>query len=84
MVFYLKGASTANGRSSGAMYGLLHHVISTYSGKPGTFDFGGSRIPSISAFFKRFGATDRHYTFIEKDQSFFLTLGKKLYHQLRK
>ncbi len=82
VICYLKGASTENGKKNGAMYGIMDQVIAQYSTTHGRFDFGGSKIPSIAAFFRKFGATDRYYTFLQKDQPFLIHLSKQLYHKL--
>lgn len=81
-VNYLKGASTEAGRANGAMYGLMDHMITSYSSSHSVFDFGGSKIPSIAGFFKKFGAIDRHYSLLQKDQPFLIHLSKQLYHKL--
>ncbi len=84
VICYLKGASTAEGRKDGAMYGIMNQVISQHADSNKWLDFDGSRIPAIAQFFKKFGAIDHYYTFIKKDQSFLIHLSKQLYHKLKR
>ena len=67
-ITYLKGASSESGRKEGAMYILFDHVIKENSGKGNQLDFGGSNISSIAEFYKKFGATDRFYLFLTRNQ----------------
>lgn len=81
-VYYLKGSSTEAGKKNSAMVALMDHVISLYSETHQLFDFGGSRIPSIATFFRKFGAEDHYYSFIQRNQPFLIHLSKRLYHKL--
>ncbi len=81
-ICYLKGSSNEAGKKNGAMYGIMNEVISTFHTTFDVLDFGGSRIPSIAGFFKKFGAIDHYYSFVQKNPSFLINLGKRLYHKL--
>ncbi len=58
---YFKGTVTPQGKSYGAMYFLMHHVISTCVNSYDFFDFGGSNVPTIATFYKKFGGSDKTY-----------------------
>ncbi|MBX7094973.1 MAG: GNAT family N-acetyltransferase [Flavobacteriales bacterium] len=60
-ITYLKGTASKQGRNEGAMFALFDYVISTASFDAKILDFGGSRIPAIAQFYKRFGAQDVYY-----------------------
>lgn len=78
---YLKGSATENGKKEGAMYFLFDKLIQNYSEKLDELDFGGSRIHSVAAFYKKFGAADSDYYFVTK-QNFPLYI--KLLRKARK
>lgn len=63
---YLKGSATEAGKKEGAMYFLFDTLIKKYSEKLEELDFGGSRINSVAAFYKKFGAVDSEYYFVTK------------------
>ena len=65
-MFYLKGGSNSVGRQEGAMYLLFDHMIAKYAGGPMMLDFGGSQIPSVAQFYKKFGGIDQSYYFVSK------------------
>lgn len=60
-ITYLKGAATDQGKKDGAMFALLDYAFKQYSSTYRIFDFGGSDIESIAAFFKKLGGEDRFY-----------------------
>lgn len=60
-ITYLKGAANDTAKKSGAMFALFDYSFERYATKFDTFDFGGSNIENVAAFYKKFGATDRIY-----------------------
>lgn len=70
-IINLFGATTELGRESGAMHFLLDSVIRQNAGSSMVFDFEGSSIPSIAAFFKNFGAEEKTYYLLRKNSRFF-------------
>ncbi len=81
-ICYLKGASTPLGKTHSAMFGIMNEVIKSSPDNYTVLDFGGSRITSIANFFKKFGAIDQNYLFIQKNPSFLIHLGKRFYKKL--
>lgn len=57
----LFGSSNERGRAVHAMHFLLDRIIHTYSGQKLTFDFEGSDIPGVAAFFRSFGPEEEIY-----------------------
>ncbi|MEM7575460.1 MAG: hypothetical protein AAF433_21330 [Bacteroidota bacterium] len=57
----LFGASTAAGRDGFAMHYLLDRAIAENAGQAKVFDFEGSEIPGVRAFFQSFGAQEEFY-----------------------
>lgn len=55
-IINLFGASDDLGRQNFAMHFLLAKVLEKYASQPMIFDFEGSEIPGVAAFFKSFGA----------------------------
>lgn len=64
-ITYLKGSASEKGKKSGAMYFLMDQLIHKYAESRVEFDFGGSRVPSVATFNKKFGAIDSPYYFIK-------------------
>jgi hypothetical protein len=60
-IYYIMSATLQEGRKLQANYFLLHHLIKEFSEQNLIFDFEGSEIPSIQAFFKKFGAIEQSY-----------------------
>ena len=60
-ILNLFGASTPSGREGFAMHFLLDRIIAQHSGKDRLFDFEGSEIPGVRAFFLSFGALEDTY-----------------------
>lgn len=55
-IHYVCAAPTKEGKSIGIMHGIIDHVIQQHLGKDVIFDFEGSSIPSVAAFYQKFGA----------------------------
>lgn len=53
-IYYLLGAPAPEGRKSNAVHRLIDEVIKKYAGTDLTFDFEGSDIPSVAAFYRKF------------------------------
>ena len=66
-VTYLKGASSQDGKDSGAMYFLMDTVIKKYAASKRVFDFGGSKVSSIAEFYKKLGGKDQTYLSFSKN-----------------
>jgi hypothetical protein len=66
-IIYLKGSTSETGKRTGAMHFLMASLIKEYSNSDLIFDFGGSSIPSLSRFFKGFGAADHSYYAVKKN-----------------
>lgn len=64
-IINLFGSSDSAGRDSFAMHYLLDQVIQAHAGKNLLFDFEGSSIPGIAAFFSSFGAHNQPYTLVQ-------------------
>lgn len=60
-VINLFGASTTIGRKHHAMHFLIDNLIQSYLNKADYFDFEGSEIPGVAAFFRSFGAIEESY-----------------------
>jgi hypothetical protein len=65
--YYLGGGATDFGRDNGAMHGLMHHIL-TYSQQQGfeKFDFEGSMLVGVEAFFRGFGGRLMSYFQVKK------------------
>ena len=84
-VTYLKGASSKEGRDSGAMYFLMDTVIKKYADSKRVFDFGGSKVSSIAEFYKKLGGKDQTYlSFSKNDLPWLLKKAKGLRDKLKK
>lgn len=67
-VVNLFGASSERGRATYAMHLLLDRVIAAHAqGAFGVFDFEGSDIPGVAAFFRSFGAEAETYRVYQRD-----------------
>jgi hypothetical protein len=60
-VYYLLGAPTPEGRKSNAVHRLVDEVIKKYAGTGLVFDFEGSYIPSVAAFYRKFAPMTSQY-----------------------
>lgn len=54
-------ATSEDGRKSGAMFYLLNHLIRKYAGSNTLLDFEGSTSPTVSQFYRGFGAKPVSY-----------------------
>ncbi len=72
-IIYLKGSVSEEGKNCGAMHFLMNDMIRSHCEQPVLFDFGGSSLPSLSRFFKGFGAADHvYYAFRKNNLPLFL------------
>jgi len=53
-IYYLLGAPTGPGRRNSAIHCLIDQLIQRYAATDLTFDFEGSDIPSVAAFYRKF------------------------------
>ena len=60
-LYYLLGAPTAAGRQARATYYFIDQVLQRHAGQPLLFDFEGSDIPDVAAFYRRFGPQEEAY-----------------------
>jgi hypothetical protein len=60
-IYYLLGAPTPAGRTNSAAHCLIDHVVRSYAASGLEFDFEGSDIPSVAAFYRKFGPLARPY-----------------------
>lgn len=60
-IINLFGASNQAGREAYAMHFLLAKVIEKYAAQPLLFDFEGSEIPGVAAFFRSFGPEEQPF-----------------------
>ncbi|MCT4581402.1 MAG: GNAT family N-acetyltransferase [Flavobacteriales bacterium] len=79
-VTYLKGSVNERGKVLGAMFLLMDYVVrKSIEEERIRFDFGGSNIENIAAFYKKFGAKDRkYYRYSKNELSWILKKGKIL------
>lgn len=63
-IYYLLGAPSAAGKKINATHFLIDEVLKQYAGSGLTFDFEGSDIPSVAAFYKKFGPQKKTYPHI--------------------
>ena len=61
------GASNVVGKALHAMHFILDHVIQKYAGQKKYFDFEGSDVPGVAAFFRSFGAQQELYYQYKRD-----------------
>ncbi len=65
--FFLKGTATSEGKKNGAMYALLDQVISVIQATHETLDFVGSNNEAIAQFYRKFGATNKSYSILKRN-----------------
>lgn len=58
---YVCAGPTAAGKTLGIMHGIIDTAIQKHLGPNTVFDFEGSSIASVAAFYKKFGPTDNPY-----------------------
>jgi hypothetical protein len=63
-IYYLLGAPGAEGRRYNAVHYLIDEVIRRYANTNLEFDFEGSDIPSVSAFYRKFNPVAKSYHLI--------------------
>jgi hypothetical protein len=60
-IYNILPSTTANGRKLSAMHFLIDNVIKEFAGNPFIFDFEGSDVRGIKAFYESFGAVNEPY-----------------------
>jgi hypothetical protein len=60
-LYYVLGAPTEEGRQKRATYFFIDHILKSYAGTGLLFDFEGSDLPTVSAFYRKFGPKTEHY-----------------------
>ena len=60
-IYNILPSSTEEGRKASAMHYLIDSVIQEFAGTPLIFDFEGSDVPGIKAFYQSFGAVNEPY-----------------------
>jgi hypothetical protein len=60
-IYNLVNTTTDEGRLKEANHFLLDEVIREFAGQSLLFDFEGSDIPGVKAFYEKFGGTDQPY-----------------------
>ncbi|MEI8117317.1 MAG: GNAT family N-acetyltransferase [Flavobacteriia bacterium] len=65
--YFLKGTATSAAKKNGAMYFLLDEVISVIQPTHHTLDFVGSNNEAIAQFYRKFGATNKSYSVLKKN-----------------
>lgn len=60
-IYNLMNTTLADGRDKEANHFLLDKAITEFAGQSLLFDFEGSEIPGVKAFYQQFGATVQHY-----------------------
>lgn len=65
-VINIMNAVTDPGRKQAALHFLFDNIIRKFQGQAAVFDFEGSEIPGVRAFFESFGSKNEPYTFFEK------------------
>lgn len=72
--YYLLGGADPEFRSSGAMYLNVFEAIKYSANFTNKFDFEGSVVPQIESMFRSFGASQKQYFRISKNNSIMLNL----------
>jgi lipid II:glycine glycyltransferase (peptidoglycan interpeptide bridge formation enzyme) len=72
--YYLLGGADPEFRSSGAMYLNIFEAIKYSASFTNKFDFEGSVVPQIESMFRSFGAIQKQYFTISKNNSILLNL----------
>jgi hypothetical protein len=60
-LYYIMGAPTETGRQARATYFFIDHLLESYAGTPLLFDFEGSDLPNVAAFYRKFAPETEHY-----------------------
>lgn len=77
-VHYLLSVSSSEGKADRAMFLLIDNLVGTKAGEDLVLDFEGSNQPSISRFFRGFGAKPGIYQRVS-----FYRFGSRIYQQIR-
>ena len=65
-IINIMNAASGEGRAAAAIHYLFDSMIRKYQGKAALFDFEGSEIPGVRAFFESFGSNNQPYTFYQQ------------------
>ncbi len=65
---FLFSGNSAEGRTTGAMHGLINAAIEQQVGSCDCFDFEGSNNANLARFYGSFGAKDSIYLFIRRNR----------------
>jgi hypothetical protein len=65
--YFLKGTATPEAKKNGAMYFLLDEVISFLQPTHHTLDFIGSNNEAIAQFYRKFGAVNKAYSVLKRN-----------------
>jgi hypothetical protein len=63
---YVCAGPTETGKSLGIMHGIIDFTIQNHLGEGCFFDFEGSSIPSVAAFYQKFGAQNRPFYLFQR------------------
>lgn len=66
-IIYLKGASSTEGKKTGAMHAIIDHVVGQHAKDNKVLDLGGSNNPALARFYKGFGAEVSIYLHVIKE-----------------
>ncbi|MFN8153597.1 MAG: hypothetical protein U0Y08_04825 [Bacteroidia bacterium] len=66
-LLYLKGFSSEEGKTKGAMHFLFDHIIQQNAVRMNWLDFGGSNLKNVARFYQSYGARDVVYLRIRKN-----------------
>ncbi len=83
-IHYLLGAPNEKGRQLNALSFALDLMMQEYADKQFTFDFEGSSIPQVKAFFESFGSTNEGFYEIVMKTNSLLNYAMLIYNKLRK
>ncbi|MEY4658884.1 MAG: hypothetical protein RJB36_650 [Bacteroidota bacterium] len=65
--YFFKGTATSEGKKNGAMYFLLDQAISEVQPTHHTLDFVGSNNEAIAQFYRKFGAANKSYSILKRN-----------------
>lgn len=65
-IYNIMNSTTGEGRKKAANHFLLDNVLKEFAGSGLVFDFEGSDIPGIKAFYEKFGAANQPYKMLTK------------------
>jgi len=63
-IYNMLPSTTEEGRKASAMHYLIDNVLQEFAGMPLLFDFEGSDVPGIKAFYESFGAVNESYYYL--------------------